>query len=578
MQSWAHKYFFSRLKCTAGKVTPRALQSLAQKWNISDPTFDHESISFDMDYLVSDFILDTMADYSIWDVGCEEGGYPLSNDIINVVMSTQPGFVQNAAGTGNRIIELDLELGSEEIVKEPRIYTDVIIDGKAKAIVEFCVRFKLTLPGGGLEVNFLESLVTLYVDLTDGFSIGNLIVSPKIVAAETANQGYEVDTFFCKPDGSPFSKEEASAPWLPASLLRICVVPTQESLDEGVLMRAIESFYFFRSDEMGNTLLQDAIVNRRVAANGLTEGLNCGAGTHCIFSSLIKADFYMETFATDTSTASLLAQKWNINDPTFYHSGISFDMDYLVSDSVLDTMTAYSIWDVGCEEGGYAVSNDIINVVMSTQPDLVQNAAGTGYRTIELDLKLVSEEIVKEPRVFTEVVIDGMVKAVVEFCVRFRLTTPGGGAEVNFLESIVTLYVDPTDGFIGNGGVTPPTVRRRLDGEQSPLPSQHYFEERPRRSLQGGITVDGEGIATLRFPGTSEAPPSGRRGLGAPEPESIYDEERDLQEEGAQGAEISFQFSVIDGEPDPRSSASTTSVLLTMLLFLAGALHAYMLV
>jgi hypothetical protein len=37
-----------------------------------------------------------MADYSIWDVGCEEGGYPmLSNDIIDVIKNTEPGFVQN---------------------------------------------------------------------------------------------------------------------------------------------------------------------------------------------------------------------------------------------------------------------------------------------------------------------------------------------------------------------------------------------------------------------------------------------------------------------------------------------------
>jgi uncharacterized protein (UPF0297 family) len=560
-------------------VTPRNLQILAQKWNIYDPTFNHGGVSFDMDYLVSDFVLDTMTDFSIWDVGCEEGGYPLSNDIINVVKSTQPGFVQNAAGTGNRTIELELDLVSEEIVKEPRIFTDIVIDGEAKAVVEFCVRFKVTTPGGGVEVNFLESLATLYVDLTDGFSIGNLIVSPKIVAEETANQEYEVDTFFCKPDGSPFTAEEASVPWLPASELRICVVPTQESLDEGVLMSAIETFYFFRIDEMGNTILQDAIVNRQAAGNGLTEGLTCDAGTHCIFTSLIKADFYKETFATDAPTAAFLAQKWSIDDPIFNHGGVSFDMDYLVSDFVLDTMTAYSIWDVGCEEGGYPLSNDIINVVMSTQPGFVQNPAGTGTRTIELDLDLVSDEIVQEPRIFTDIVIDGEAKAVVEFCVRFKLTTPGGGVEVNFLESIVTLYVDPTDGSI----LSPPTAQRRLYGEQQqpPLPSQHHFEERPQRSLQGGITVLGEGIATLRFPGSSQAPPSGRRGLGEPEQEYYYDEERaDLQEEGAQGAEISFQFSVTDGEePEPQlSSASTTSVLFAMLLFLAGALNAYLLV
>jgi hypothetical protein len=101
--------------------------------------------------------------------------------------------------------------------------------------------------------------------------------------------------------------------------------------------------------------------------------------------------------------------------------------------------------------------------------------------------------------------------------------------------------------------------RRRLDGKQPPLPSQHHFEERPPRSLQAGIAVLGEGIATLRFPG----PPSGRR---------LSEHERDLQE-GTQGAEIALQFTVIDGEP--ASSANTASVLFTMGLFLAGALIAH---
>jgi hypothetical protein len=104
-------------------------------------------------------------------------------------------------------------------------------------------------------------------------------------------------------------------------------------------------------------------------------------------------------------------------------------------------------------------------------------------------------------------------------------------------------------------------ARRRLvdGGDQPPLPSEHFFEDgpRPARGLQSApITVLGEGIATLRFPG---------RRLGASA------QERDLQEETS-GAEIGLQFSVIDGEP--ASSASTTSMLFTMGLFLAGALIA----
>jgi hypothetical protein len=116
--------------------------------------------------------------------------------------------------------------------------------------------------------------------------------------------------------------------------------------------------------------------------------------------------------------------------------------------------------------------------------------------------------------------------------------------------------------------------RRRLDGEQPPLPSEHYFEEeRFRRGLQNPIDILGAGIATMRFPGgAGAAPPSGRR-LGGPEQEHHNYEGRGLQEGGSV---INLEFAVLDGDLYAQSSASTTSVLFTMGLFLAGALIANM--
>jgi hypothetical protein len=110
---------------------------------------------------------------------------------------------------------------------------------------------------------------------------------------------------------------------------------------------------------------------------------------------------------------------------------------------------------------------------------------------------------------------------------------------------------------------------RRLAGEKSPLPSQHYFEERPGRGLQAGIEVAGAGIATLRFPNS-------RRRLGTPDDA----QERDLQENPSGGSEINLQFTVMLSDGDSGSSASintcTTSLLFAMGLFLAGALLLHM--
>lgn len=61
----------------------RDLQSLAQKLNITDPTFAYEGLHVDLDCQVTDFINDNVVAFApIYDRGCQEGGNSVSNTIL----------------------------------------------------------------------------------------------------------------------------------------------------------------------------------------------------------------------------------------------------------------------------------------------------------------------------------------------------------------------------------------------------------------------------------------------------------------------------------------------------------------
>ena len=53
--------------------------SLAQKWNLTEPAFAYESLSFALDFDVTDFVTNGMSDYSLWtSPGCQEEGIAIA--------------------------------------------------------------------------------------------------------------------------------------------------------------------------------------------------------------------------------------------------------------------------------------------------------------------------------------------------------------------------------------------------------------------------------------------------------------------------------------------------------------------
>jgi hypothetical protein len=221
-----------------------------------------------------------MVDYQIYDNDCRDGDMKVSND----TLSSQIGELTGTAGTGTglRTIKVIVEINSETITSASNIYSEKTVNGELFASITFCVGFSLsTSSTSSIEVNFVETLVTLKVDLTDGFEIGTVAVAPKDILAKTANQAYEVEASFCD--------NNAIGPRNQGSLIKICVKPKADAIAAGVFMREILSFEFVRVD-ISST--QKAIVAGKPSLNGLTK-LDCQAGYEiCSFSTVLMAKFY----------------------------------------------------------------------------------------------------------------------------------------------------------------------------------------------------------------------------------------------------------------------------------------------
>jgi hypothetical protein len=295
----------------ATPATSRGLQSLADKWNITDPLFEYDGLSFDLDYGTSDFIADTMSEWVIYDEGCREGGNAalVINELTSVMAVTKTvsgDAYLSTGGNGDRNVELNITINTEQIFTDSSIYSESVnAESQLIATVKFCVRLSLYTPTGGekIEVNFLETLVTLNVDLTDGFAINDVAVAPKIKEVKTATQVYEVEAFQCGANNANLTPAEYANTRNQGSVIKVCVQPTLEGRQDGIFMRQIDSFTFNLD---GDTVTQPAVEATIAASNGLTE-LDCGRGYGvCSFETILFASFYrVNGVVSGTGVASM---------------------------------------------------------------------------------------------------------------------------------------------------------------------------------------------------------------------------------------------------------------------------------
>jgi hypothetical protein len=279
--------------CFGDDSSHRELASLAEKWNITGPLdFNYTSLVFSLTYQVSDFILDGMVKEVLYDKDCAEGG----NVVGSVFLSSQATPDASVPpGSGDAIREVLVTITMDpETISQSNIYSEEVVNNQMVATVRFCHRFMLfTTSDTPIEVNFLETLVTLTVDLTDGFDIGIIDVQDKDKLIQTANQAYQVEGYQCDYTNTPLTELELAKSRAQGTVVRVCVRPEMEARSEGVFMRSIDSFVFER-DYGGSigSVTQVGVANGAKADNLMTE-LYCSSGNSvCVFETILMAIFF----------------------------------------------------------------------------------------------------------------------------------------------------------------------------------------------------------------------------------------------------------------------------------------------
>jgi hypothetical protein len=259
---------------------------LAERWNINDPDFTYGGLNFTLDFEINDYITNVdQAQYSLFDETCDNA-YTGSG----LVDSKGSAFF-SADGDGLHTIGVIVGVDSASISTDTEVYSEDTSGSQVTAKINFCIRFSLHTPpaGGDVEVNYLETIVTLVVDLTDGFEIGSVAVEPYLRCEKEADEAFEVEGYFCVEGNEPNPNLVEIPTISQGDLVKICVRPVLEARSQYIRMRNIRSFTFALAD---SEITQVAIVNGGVAANGLTE-MWCDSGyAICHFETILFAAFY----------------------------------------------------------------------------------------------------------------------------------------------------------------------------------------------------------------------------------------------------------------------------------------------
>ena len=193
------------------------------------------------------------------------------------------------------------------------------------------------IANGYQEVNFIESLITIFYNLTSGFVLEAFGVDPKERVETTASKdAYSLEAWLCDVNSnsmnttiftdydvtkvvpieidSGYKASAAPADQLffnQGALITVCVAPDDASWKDGIRMDGINEFDWLRSDNpIGASINQNAITGGTQNPNGLTSYIpaDCEGGeAYCTISSILFADFYISTGVVSGSGSANLA-------------------------------------------------------------------------------------------------------------------------------------------------------------------------------------------------------------------------------------------------------------------------------
>ena len=318
--------FTALVAATTAAVASAQGATLAEKWALQEPLFKFDANTFNLTFPVTDYINTGMPKFTLWkapDCQVDTAANPTASlDSSSMWAAPGPFLLESAqlaaaadfanpsatmldSGAFNgREATIVAEFDPQTISQQTSdIYNETTVDNQLIAEVRFCVRFGLwtdtrlgiTTP---VEVNFLETPITLTVDLTDGFQIGTINVAPKNRLVRTANQAYEVRGFECTENSfAPLDEATRVLPRNQGQIIHVCVTPEDEAKADGIFMRSIDDFTFTK----GGGINQLAIADGLAAGNLLTsyDAAACIGQSTCRFSTILFAQFYANVGTVD---------------------------------------------------------------------------------------------------------------------------------------------------------------------------------------------------------------------------------------------------------------------------------------
>jgi hypothetical protein len=159
--------------------------------------------------------------------------------IFSPTQALTAGTQDNSGVFSGRSAQINVTFDPQEISSQDAIdagiYSQVVVDNQQTSTIMFCVRFGLwttTTVGvnNPVEVNILETLLTLFVDLTDGFPICAIEVASKDRLVGTANQAYEVNGYECSATSTErLTDAERTRPRNQGEIIHVRMTPNEEA-------------------------------------------------------------------------------------------------------------------------------------------------------------------------------------------------------------------------------------------------------------------------------------------------------------------------------------------------------------
>ena len=266
----------------------RSLQlgtGVLERYQVGQSKIDFTGVYIELIYPVSDMVPDNSIEVVTFsDTGC-------SVDITgNNYLKPEITYDDNPNPTGekNRFVTVVYTIDPKEIQDE----AVWIEKADSTVFLSFCSAIKLyngdISDPNAAAMATLDTNIYLQVNFEGGFD-GGVAGGSCRQTYENAQELYLVEGFICDESNEPLESER---PMVQGEIVRVCVRPTSESLADGIYMRRVDSFTFYREKDDGTQITQTALTDG-VSANSELTSLTCDRGSEiCSFTTLLKSDFY----------------------------------------------------------------------------------------------------------------------------------------------------------------------------------------------------------------------------------------------------------------------------------------------